>query len=205
MPAPGFAIFDTETTGLSSDGPDRIIEIAIVHADANGMITGQWDTLIDPGRDTGPVQIHRISSRDVALAPTFAQVAPQIVEFLSGRVLVAHNAQFDLRFLRAELGRLGYPTPEWPPTLCTMKLSKRFRVGAASNKLGAACADYGVDLRDAHRAMADTVATAQLLAAYMARHPTDPVWAESLAATAGSVWPSVGWESSDWYRREDAA
>lgn len=205
MPAQGFAVFDTETTGLSSAGADRIVEIAVVHVDAGGAITGRWDTLIDPGRSTGPVEIHRISGRDVALAPTFAQVAPQLVDFLNGRVLVAHNAQFDLRFIRAEFARAGYTMPADPATICTMKLSKRFRVGAASNKLSAACADYGVVLEDAHRAMADTVATAELLAAFMARHPDDPVWAESLAAAAGSVWPSMSWESSDWYRREDAA
>jgi hypothetical protein len=54
MPARGFAVIDLETTGLFPGGHDRIVELAVVHIDDQGLITGQWETLLNPGRDLGP-------------------------------------------------------------------------------------------------------------------------------------------------------
>jgi DNA polymerase-3 subunit epsilon len=90
----GYAVLDFETTGLFPSH-DRVIEVAVVHVDETGTITGQWDTLVNPQRDLGAQRIHHITSAEVMDAPTFAEIAPKLIELLSGRVLVAHNASFD--------------------------------------------------------------------------------------------------------------
>ena len=104
----GFAVLDFETTGLFPGGHDRVIEVAIVHVTPDGEIEGRWDTLVNPGRDLGKQAIHHISASDILDAPTFAQIAPDLVELLSGRVLVGHNASFDSGFLDSEFSRIGY-------------------------------------------------------------------------------------------------
>ena len=62
MTAAGFAVIDLETTGLFAGGHDRIVEIAVVHTDAHGSVTGAWETLVNPQRDLGPQRIHHIQS-----------------------------------------------------------------------------------------------------------------------------------------------
>ena len=108
MAAEGFAVIDFETTGLFPGGHDRVIEVAVVHTDQNGQVTGQWETLINPERDLGRQDIHHIRASDVMDAPRFEQIASRLVELLENRVIVAHNASFDIRFLLAELERVGY-------------------------------------------------------------------------------------------------
>lgn len=105
MAEQGFAIIDFETTGFNAGGTDRVVEVAVVHADVDGRVTGAWDTLVNPGRDVGATRIHGITGGDVMRAPTFAQIAPRLVELLAGRVLVAHNAPFDVDFLDLEFAR----------------------------------------------------------------------------------------------------
>ena len=88
----GFAVIDFETTGLSPARGSRAIEIAVVLADRDGVVTGMHDTLIDAGPVVGPTRSHRISARETAQAPAFRGIAPRLVELLSGRVVVEHNA-----------------------------------------------------------------------------------------------------------------
>lgn len=195
----GFAVFDTETNGLSPAKGARIIELAVVLTDEDGKVTGRRESLLNPNGPVGMTNLHRIRPCDVVQAPTFTQIAPDVIELLSGRVLVAHNITFDHKFLKAELLRAGYAMPE-TELLCTMRLSKEFRRGAASNKLVDVCADYGVVLDDAHRAMADTEATAHLLEAYIARHP-GPRWGAALSKAV--AWEPLAGQRSGWYRRED--
>ena len=107
----GFAVVDVETTGLYPS-TDRIVEVAVVHLDANAEITGEFCTLINPGRDVGPTHYHGITAADVHNAPTFAAAAESVWQLLAGRVLVAHNVAFDARFLDAEFNRCGVePAP----------------------------------------------------------------------------------------------
>src|SRR3954467_4087973 len=99
-----FAVLDLETTGLSARGADRICEIAIVRARL-GRPPDPWTSLVPPGRSI-PAHIAaktQIDDRLVAAAPSFAQLVPLVRKRLSGTVLVAHNAPFDVGFLRAEL------------------------------------------------------------------------------------------------------
>ncbi|WP_404442539.1 DNA polymerase III subunit epsilon [Microbacterium marinum] len=162
----GFATIDFETTGLFPEHHDRAIEVAVVHSDPSGTITGRWETLINPGRDLGRQDIHGVSAREILAAPTFADIADELVELLSGRVVVAHNAAFDMRFLSAELSRIDY----WPGAefadLCTMRLARTYLCGGAS--LADCCAAFDIALVGAHRAAVDAHATAELLAAFIA-------------------------------------
>ncbi|WP_111721125.1 exonuclease domain-containing protein [Homoserinimonas sp. OAct 916] len=197
----GFAVVDVETTGLFPGGHDRIVEIAVVHVDANGIVEGQWDTLVNPGRDLGPQRVHRVRAADVMHAPTFAQIAPRLAGLLSGRVLVAHNASFDTRFLLAEFER-SEVVPSMV-SLCTMRLARDFLPGAG-RALADRCAAFDIDLVDAHRASADALATAQLLCAYMKIGGDPSFWQWHIDTAAAQPWPALTGEESQWLPRESA-
>src|SRR4051812_41769557 len=158
MPDGGFAIIDFETTGLFHGGNDRVIEVAVVHTDRFGNVTGAWETLVNPGRDLGRQDIHGISAAEILAAPTFRQIAPKLVALLSGRVIVAHNARFDTRFLLAELNRAAYSLEIDLPAICTMQLAKEFIPGSGRS-LADCCAAFDIELIGAHRASVDAFAT----------------------------------------------
>lgn len=153
------AVLDLETTGLHPNG-DRVIEVGVVLLDERGEVEDEFCTLVNPGRDVGPTSLHGISARDVADAPAFADIAGYLNHLLAGRLVVAHNALFDLRFLGREFGRAGLPV-RLPPSLCTMRLAPLF-FGAGTRSLQALCEYMSIPL-DAHAALNDARATAELL------------------------------------------
>ncbi|MFI5706507.1 DEAD/DEAH box helicase [Kribbella sp. NPDC051620] len=158
-----FAVIDLETTGFAGHLDDRVIEIAIVHTDPHGHITGQWSTLVNPGRGAGPTQIHGLHSDDLANAPYFAELTDWLTGLLAARVVVAHNAAYDLTFLTTEYERADVEPPDWA-TLCTLELNRR--LGATDSlALGSCCAAHGITLNAGHTALGDATATAHLLQA----------------------------------------
>lgn len=193
---PGFAVIDFETTGLLPEYHHRAVEVAVVHVAPDGAVTGQWDTLINPRRDLGPQRIHGISAKDVLGAPIFEEVAAQLIELLSGRVIVAHNASFDLRFLDAELDRLGYWRGDPWVSLCTMLMARRHLGGGLS--LADCCDAFGIPLDGAHRASVDAFATARLLEAFLASSPAGD-WSELLKAAP--VLPELTTSRAPWLAR----
>ncbi|MDT8316860.1 MAG: 3'-5' exonuclease [bacterium] len=101
-------VFDLETTGLSPFRGDRIIEIGAIIVEG-GSIVREYHSLIDAGR---PVSIHAfkvngINREMLAHAPKPETVMPEFKDFISDSVLVAHNAKFDIGFLRYEFSRQG--------------------------------------------------------------------------------------------------
>ena len=103
---------DVETTGLSPNR-DRIVEVALVGLDKSANPDWSWQSLINPGRQI-PAQataIHGITSREVAAAPAFSDLSDEILQSLQGKILMAHNLQFDAQFLRAEIRRSGRKMP----------------------------------------------------------------------------------------------
>lgn len=201
MSGPGFAVIDFETTGLFPGGHDRVVEVAVVHVDDRGAVTGQWDTLVNPGRDLGPQHIHQIRAADVMGAPTFEQIAGELVALLTGRVMVAHNASFDIRFLRAELERAGaLPPLALEPWLCTMQLARDFLPGAG-RALADCCAAFDIELENAHRASVDAFATAQLLAAYMGTGADAEFWYSYISQAMDVTWPVLAGSPSAWVPR----
>ncbi|QSB04923.1 exonuclease domain-containing protein [Natronoglycomyces albus] len=166
-----FAVFDLETTGFSAR--DRVIEIAIAHLDAEGNLTDQWETLLNPRRDLGSQSIHGIRARDVRHAPTFAQVAGDVAAQLAGRIPVAHNANFDLRMLNQEYARLGVTIPHLNEyAICTMLWATHFLPGV-KRSLTECCKAAGISNDRPHEAMSDVMATAQLLSFYLDNLPAD--------------------------------
>jgi len=200
MAGPGFAVIDFETTGIFAGGQDRVIEVAVVHVDAAGTIEGRWETLVNPGRDLGAQRIHQVRASDIVDAPAFEHVAPQLVELLSGRVIVAHNASFDLKFLAAELER----TATWVRTdfvsVCTMQLAREYLPGAG-RALADCCAALDIELDNAHRASADAYATAQLLAAYINAADDSEFWQSHLSAALEHSWPDLPSTDHVWVER----
>ncbi|MGJ9422513.1 3'-5' exonuclease [Aeromicrobium sp. CF3.5] len=171
--SPSFAVIDVETTGLVPERSDRVVEIGVVLTDPLGRIEWEWSSLINPRRDIGPTRIHGIAARDVLAAPEFSDIADPLLDALRGRVVVAHNASFDMRFLHAELDRSGYGLPARPEALCSMKWAGRY-IGAA--KLAHCCEAVGIELLDAHSALGDARATAGLVAWLTRQGARDPEW-----------------------------
>lgn len=186
-----FAVIDVETTGLHPRPNHRVVELAVVHLDETGHITGTWETLLNPKRDLGAQSIHGIRASDVLDAPTFDQIAGHLVRLLDGRVLVAHNAGFDYRFLGAEFSRTGLEVPfSDSDALCTMHLASTFLPGAGRG-LKDCCAAFDIELTNAHSAGADAMATAQLLASYLRMAPNHYVWQEVKQRANRFRWPQL--------------
>lgn len=164
-----YAVVDVETTGLSPGRGDRVIEIAVARVDEHGQVEDEFVTLVNPeGRDTGPVFIHGISNADVAKAPTFADIAPELLARLDGTVVVAHNAPFEERFLATEFTRAGHRDLRMP-ALCTLWLGRR-TFQTPNHKLGTIAREAGVPLVDKHAALGDVRAVSRLLPLMLSRH-----------------------------------
>lgn len=163
-----FAVVDVETTGFAADGDDRVVEVAVVRVDEKGRIEDEWATLINPGRDTGPVFIHHITEEAVAHAPTFPEIAEDLLARLSGSVIVAHNATFDEGFLRAELARAGYRGLQ-APAFCSLWLSRQ-TLTAPNYKLGTLGRLHNVASIDTHSALGDARTAARLIPLMLDQH-----------------------------------
>ncbi|NYD98981.1 DNA polymerase-3 subunit epsilon [Kineosphaera limosa] len=156
------AVIDFETTGLSPRGGDRVVEVAIALVDGNGQTQDEFATLINPGRDTGPVFIHGISNDAVRNAPTFAEIVPELLARLEGAVIVAHNATFEEAFLASEFRRAGVHPTAPLPALCTLWLAQR-TMPTPNHRLGTLCRYAQIPLVDKHAALGDMRATSALL------------------------------------------
>jgi DNA polymerase-3 subunit epsilon len=164
---PRFVVMDVETTGLSASN-HRIVEVALVTADPTGRVLDEWSTRLNPQGPVGAAHIHGITDADVAGAPVFADVLDEMNRRLAGAAVVAHNARFDLAFLRAEYARARWRLP-YVPALCTLDASHHHLPHLARRRLVDCCEAVGHPLRHAHSALGDANATAALLAHYL--HP----------------------------------
>jgi DNA polymerase III subunit epsilon len=162
-----FVVVDLETTGgrASGEGHDAITEIGAVKV-RGGVVLGELATLVDPGRSIPPqiVALTGITSVMVCDAPRIDSVLPAFLEFSRGAVLVAHNAGFDIGFLRAAAERCQITWPR-PPVLCTVKLARRVltRDEAPSVRLAALARFFGATTTPTHRALDDARATVDVL------------------------------------------
>ncbi len=148
----GYAVVDVETTGLGRT--DRVISAGVYRLDARGEVIDHWYTLVNPGRDPGPVWIHGLTSAMLADAPTFPEIAEELSERLAGRVMVAHNALFDWNMISREYSRAGLRAPV-EQRLCTMVLSRDLGLPLPNGKLATLAAYFGVQQRNAHNALDD--------------------------------------------------
>ena len=155
------AVVDVETTGLSASFGDRVCEIGIVLAQGD-TILDTYQTLVNPQRPISPgaASVNGLSDADVCQAPIFAEIADQALGRIDGRLLVCHNAPFDLGFLEAEFSRLDR---RWEPAgvIDTLDLARRY-FQFRSNSLPAIAAQLRVETPQAHRALSDALTTFQV-------------------------------------------
>ena len=120
------AVIDFETTGLSP-GHDRVLEVSIVRVDPGQAPRHVLDSLVKPNRRVTGTEIHALTDADVADAPTFPELASDILMATSGCVLAAYNASIDLGFLQYEMSQLGVRPAL--PYLCLMYMQPLLGLG----------------------------------------------------------------------------
>lgn len=160
-------VFDTETTGLDPAAGHRVVEIGCVEL-LNGIPTGKtFHEYIDPERDMpeDAFRVHGISAAMLEGKPVFAAVADAFIAFTAGAKLVAHNAEFDFRFLNAELAALDLPPLSSERMVDTLVMARRRHPGAPAS-LDALCQRYGIDnsRRTKHGALLDAEILAEVYA-----------------------------------------
>ena len=165
-----FAILDIETTGGSPD-LNAITEIGIVKV-KGGEILGEFQTLVNPGVAI-PINIEiltGISTSMTATAPRIDQVLPSFFEFMAGAIPVAHNARFDIGFLRCAAIRHGYSW-DLPKALDTVQLAKVAlgRDEVRNRKLSTLAQRFGTTVQPNHRALSDARATVEVFHALLER------------------------------------
>ena len=163
----GYAVVDVETSGFHPPIAE-IVEVAIVHVDVTGQVTGSWDSLLRPEGGVGATRVHGITREMVERAPRFEDVGLALHGLLADRVVVAHNLAFDAKFLVAGFERIGVSSPEIAGGACTLRTSQAVLPGP-SFKLLDCCEVAGIDLTNAHSALGDALATAELLGYFLAR------------------------------------
>ena len=156
---------DTETTGLSADNGDRVIEIGCVEMLARKPTGNNRHFYLNPGRDSHPdaLRVHGITTEFLRDKPQFSAVADDLLEYLQGAEVIIHNAPFDVGFLNKELELLGRAPLKTTvgSVIDTMLMAKEMYPGKR-NSLDALCDRLGVDNsgRTLHGALLD----AELLA-----------------------------------------
>lgn len=156
-------VFDTETTGLSFSGGDRLVEIGCIEL-VNRVMTGRtFHAYLNPQRPM-PAEafaVHGLSEAFLSDKPLFTEVVEDLIDFLGDCPLVAHNATFDFGFVNGELGRCGRPILSKDRMVDTLVLARTKHPGA-KHSLDALCSRYGIDLSG--RALHGALLDAQLLA-----------------------------------------
>ena len=156
-------VFDTETTGLSFAGGDRLVEIGCVEM-VNRVETGRtFHAYYHPERNM-PAEaqaVHGISEAFLSDKPKFAEAVDALIDFLGDAPLVAHNAGFDFSFLNGELTRCGRQIVHINRMVDTLQIA-RSRHPGAKHTLDALCSRFGVDR--SHRVLHGALLDAQLLA-----------------------------------------
>ncbi len=156
-------VLDTETTGIDPTEGHRIIEIGCIEL-FNHMPTGKtYHQYINPERevDAGAIAVHGIKNEFLADKPVFAEIVGGFMDFIGDGKLVIHNAEFDIKFLNAELKPYGYPPFKLNEAIDTLQVARKKFPGSPAS-LDALCRRFNIDLsvRELHGALLD----AQLLA-----------------------------------------
>ena len=183
-------VLDTETTGLSPAGGDRIVEIGCVEL-ANHVPTGEsFQRYVNPERDM-PAEaqaVHGLSREFLAAYPVFAEVVDDFLAFLADSTLIIHNAEFDLGFINAELARLERPPVAGDRAVDTVRLARRKYPGQQAN-LDALCRRFGIDISDRkiHGALKDAHLLAEVYLELIGGRQPGLELKKTAAAPAGTV------------------
>jgi DNA polymerase III epsilon subunit family exonuclease len=161
-----FVFMDVETTGLYVQFGDRICEIAMLKW-WGGEDVDHYHNLINPEKQISPgaAAVNHITYEMVRDAPVFPEIIEQVLDFIDGTVLVAHNAPFDMGFFQTQLEISGFP-PVSNPVIDTLSIARKY-YNFPGNSLGKIARYYGLDIGSAHRAMADVILTKQIFKRFL--------------------------------------
>ena len=172
-----FLVVDVETTGLSTSS-DVILQVGAVITDTQGRIKRRFSTYVRPGNGTLPWdgphppahEIHGITNDDVEKGLPTRRALRRLRRLARRRVLVAHNAKFDYGFIASESQRHSIALEVDSP-VCTLELSRKLDPKRAeSHRLATLCERDNIPLDNAHDALCDATATAQLLSILIKNH-----------------------------------
>lgn len=170
-----FAVLDLETTGLHPGQGSRVCEVGIVRMRGDGVVLDEYSTLVNPELRITNDDLHGITNAEVRYAPTFREVAGDVLAYLSDAIVVGHNLDFEEKFLVAEFGRLGV-APQRVPGLCTLVTARiqldrwGYRLDNVANLI---TGEWPVAL---HSALGDARALAATLAKLIATAPQPLYW-----------------------------
>ncbi len=171
-----FAVVDTETTGLSTDD-DVVLQLGVVVVRHDGTVEHEFATYLRRRTwglgHVGAYHVHGITRRQLRSGMKPAEALEMLNVLIASCVFVAHNAKFDLGFLRADSARLGVPLRVTGP-LCTLVMSRKLDPQRTqSHKLRDVAARYGKSTDRPHDALADAQLTAAVLPNLLAAHRID--------------------------------
>lgn len=179
---------DTETTGLSADSGDRIIEIGCLEMVNRRLTENNKHFYVNPERPSseGALRVHGLTEAFLADKPRFAEIADELLAFLAGAEIIIHNATFDVGFIDAELRRLARPRLSAHVELITDTLQMaRTQYPGKQNSLDALCKRLEVD--NTHRTLHGALLDAGLLAEVYVRmtRGQDTLVIDAQEATSG--------------------
>ena len=151
-------ILDTETTGLSPEKGDRIIEIACIETQELIPTKRTFYKLINPEREVSEdaFKIHGYNYEKLKNQKKFKEISDELLEFIKNKKLIIHNAPFDISFLNYELKKIGKPTIDKKNVIDTLEIA-RGKFPGTSNSLDNLCKRFGIDIskRKKHNALLD--------------------------------------------------
>jgi DNA polymerase-3 subunit epsilon len=180
-----YAITDIETTGLGGTKGNRITEIAIAIHDGEKVIK-EYHSLVNPETPISNyvIGLTGIDNTMVLKAPTFSEIASEVMTLTENRIFVAHNVNFDYHILKKEFERIGFIFTR--KRLCTVRLSKQLYPGFRSYSLGNLCKQLAIPINNRHRARGDTEATTILFEKLIAKD-TEKVVSKHIKANSGEA------------------
>jgi DNA polymerase III epsilon subunit family exonuclease len=187
-----FAFLDLETTGLSPWFGDRICEVGIVVTEGKRIKTS-YQQLVNPERPLSPAaaSTNGLKDAELALAPTFRQIANEVLLHLKDAIVVCHNAQFDLQFLDSEFRRIGHEIQIY--NLIDTLFIAREHFDFPSYSLTNIAGEFGIQNPEAHRALADALTDKSVFFAMLdSLKPTGKQFDEFIGLYSSPAWPRDG-------------
>ncbi len=187
-------VLDTETTGLDPATGHRVVEVACLEL-INRIPSGEhFHRYLNPDRDMPDeaFRIHGLNTDFLSGQPRFTEVAGEFLDFLGESRLVIHNAQFDIKFLNAELDRLGHPPIAQARAVDTVAMARQ-RFPGAQVSLDALCRRFEIDnsARTLHGALLDCQLLAEVYLELTGGRQPDLGLARSLKARIGGDRPTA--------------
>ena len=186
-------VLDTETTGFEPEQGDRIVEIGAVEL-WNHLPTGKtYHQYINPQRDMpeDAFKVHGLSAEFLSDKPIFKDIAQDFVDFVQGDKLVIHNASFDMKFLNAELGWVGFPKMPMSQAVDTLMIARNKFPGSPAS-LDALCRRFNIDnsARTLHGALLDSEILAEVYLELVGGRQPDFALSRSVGggASGGEEW-----------------